>query len=187
MHKTCTKCGEVKPLESFPAQKRNRDGRDSRCKVCAAANTRAWYANNREKALARSLEWEQRNAERRRAYLQKWFDENQEHRATWRKANADKLRASFKQWAAGNPGRVAAKKAKRRAALLQRTPPWVNHEDFIAIYAMRDEMTRATGVPHHVDHIIPLQGEKVSGLHVPWNLQVIPAAVNQSKKNKFLA
>ena len=93
-------------------------------------------------------------------------------------------------WRAANPERVAALAATRRAAKAQRTPKWLNevHWDLIvSYYAYARWLTETTGIEHHVDHIVPLRGETVSGLHVPWNLQVLPAAVNLLKSNRFVA
>jgi hypothetical protein len=84
--------------------------------------------------------------------------------------------------------RGCAIEAKRRAKKLQCTPKWLTEDHFNQIgmiYCMSDMMTKSTGVPHHVDHIIPLQGKTVNGLHVPWNLQVIPAVDNFKKSNKY--
>jgi hypothetical protein len=75
--------------------------------------------------------------------------------------------------------------SKRREAVLHATPPWVDPVSFYPIYRERVIKTRDTGVLHHVDHIVPLRGKKVSGLHVPWNLQVIPAVENLRKGNRF--
>ena len=74
---------------------------------------------------------------------------------------------------------------KRRAAKLQRTPPWADLDAMRALYAQAQEMTAATGVVHHVDHIIPLQGKTVSGLHVPGNLQILTGSENSRKRNSY--
>lgn len=96
----------------------------------------------------------------------------------WRAANKDKQRESTAEWYTNNPGACAAYRAKYRAAVLQRTPAWADLEAIKQFYA---------GCPagYHVDHIVPLQGELVSGLHVLSNLQYLPAAANLAKGNKF--
>lgn len=78
-----------------------------------------------------------------------------------------------------------AQSAKARAARLLRTPPWADLDAIKAVYRKAWELSRETGTPHHVDHEIPLQGRKVSGLHVHGNLRVIPAFDNLSKGNRF--
>jgi hypothetical protein len=55
---------------------------------------------------------------------------------------------------------------------------WDEMED---VYREAARLTRETGIKHHVDHIVPLRGKTVSGLHVPWNLQPLPALVNLKK------
>jgi hypothetical protein len=75
--------------------------------------------------------------------------------------------------------------AKRRASFARQLPAWADLAAIKVIYQQARDMTKNTGIPHHVDHIIPLTGKKVSGLHVHNNLQVIKARENLSKHNSF--
>jgi hypothetical protein len=75
--------------------------------------------------------------------------------------------------------------SKRRTARLNRTPHWADMKAIRAVYAEAQRLTRETGIAHHVDHIIPLQGELVSGLHVPNNLQLLTASENSKKHNHY--
>lgn len=65
-----------------------------------------------------------------------------------------------------------------------RRAPWADSKAIAAMYAEARRLTAETGIPHHVDHIVPLQGEFVSGLHVETNLRVIPGIDNIRKRNK---
>ena len=77
-----------------------------------------------------------------------------------------------------------AMEAARRARKLDATPDWLTQEhiaDIEAIYRLARSLTAETGTAHDVDHIVPLQGKNVCGLHVPWNLRAIPAYQNRQK------
>ena len=84
--------------------------------------------------------------------------------------------------------KIAAYEAARRALKMQRTPAWLTEIDKERIqneYQLAALQTKITGKPWHVDHIIPLQGELVSGLHVPSNLMAMLGSKNISKHNNF--
>jgi len=84
-----------------------------------------------------------------------------------------------------NPEKIAAAVAARKAESLKRTPVWADKEAIKEFYEAARRRSKETGVPHEVDHVIPLQGDLVSGLHVQNNLRVVPAVVNQHKHNFF--
>jgi hypothetical protein len=84
------------------------------------------------------------------------------------------------------PGKKAFHSQTRRADKDQRTPVWANKDLIEVFYIKAKFMEWFTGDKYHVDHIIPLRGKLVSGLHVENNLQVIPAKENLSKNNKFM-
>jgi Na+-translocating ferredoxin:NAD+ oxidoreductase RnfC subunit len=94
-----------------------------------------------------------------------------------------------KVWKTKNKAWVAANVASRKRHIRQATPKWLTEAQKIQIRSFYEEAERLkseTGVDYEVDHIVPLRGGIVSGLHVPWNLRVITAAENQLKNRKLL-
>ena len=93
-----------------------------------------------------------------------------------------------KTWKVANPELVIANSKHRRTKHKQATPKWLTQEHKAQIkqfYLDAMLVSKVTGVPYAVDHIVPLRGEFVSGLHVPWNLAVITREENSKKSNKI--
>ena len=86
-----------------------------------------------------------------------------------------------------NPSIMHFANAKRHAEKMKRTPEWLNVGHWLEIESVYKYCSalRAIGLNYEVDHIVPLQGQLVSGFHVPWNLQVITAFENSSKGNRI--
>lgn len=100
----------------------------------------------------------------------------------------EKRLAQKREYRQANKGRIRALNSLRKRYIKQRTPNWVDNDVLFLIreiYDLAAIRTKQTGFAWHVDHIIPLQGKLVSGLHIPENMQVIPAIVNIKKKNKY--
>lgn len=100
---------------------------------------------------------------------------------------AARIRECSLQWARDNRDKCNAIKAKRRAAELRAMPPWYpdEHEEICKLYRRARQLSNETGIPHHVDHIVPLQGKNVSGLHCLANLQILTAQENFRKSNSY--
>lgn len=97
-------------------------------------------------------------------------------------------RESSRLCARNNPARVKNNKIKYESKLKRATPGWLTKEDWDYMNALYEEarrLTRETGVKHQVDHIIPINGRTVSGLHVPGNLQILTQAENVAKLNRY--
>jgi hypothetical protein len=98
-------------------------------------------------------------------------------------------RDANRRWAAQNPAKVIANANKRRADFERRIPPWLtaeHWEQINAFYLEAARLTKETGIPHCVDHKHPLRGKLISGLHVPWNLQVMTQAENLRKSARLI-
>lgn len=167
----------------------NKERRSKQAKEYKVANSekvaalkKAQYEANKPARLAAMKAYREANPEKVAASKKRSVDKNKDHvyakKREWTVANAEHVREWFAAWRKANPEIKRALAVKRRAAQLQQTPAWYSHEDCVAIY-------KALKPGHHIDHIIPLQGELVSGLHWHHNLQLIPAADNLSKGNKF--
>ena len=90
------------------------------------------------------------------------------------------------EYAHQNPNKVCANQAKYKAQKLKATPVWADKDKISAVYNEAQKYIDSDGRVYHVDHIIPLQGEKVCGLHIEHNLQILPGKENCSKSNKFI-
>ena len=167
-----------------------------RCKECQREADKRWRERHPKKALKRARDWDRKNPERRRenarnSRARKSELINQKQRE-WRAKNPDKtriyLRTYFEKnrelfkrlnekWKALNPDKVRTMGRRGQAARRACMPKWA---DRTAIKAIYDKCP----VGHHVDHVLPIKGKNVCGLHVPENLQYLPAIENIKKGNR---
>lgn len=198
IEKKCSCCGETKSVNDFHKKKSAKDGRRSQCKSCRAIEAgdrylknkkqilekhQQYYQNNKEDCLRRNALWISNNPDKRKA-----IDARQNLK---RKSNKDflaKVRKSRKIKYLSKRDEYIARAVLRKAAKLQATPRWLHgdHKKEMADFYKAAKMFQLyTGTEYHVDHIVPLQGETVCGLHVPWNLQLLPWDENLSKQHRY--
>lgn len=166
----CSGCGVLRNDAEFPKK-------GNKCKNCVREFHRAYREANAERIAARK---------------KLWVEENKQHKAEQDRLyaikNPIKRKLAREKWNKLNPGKSTAAKTKNRLERFLRIPAWLTEDDHWMIeqaYELAALRTKLFGVQWHVDHIIPLKGKLVSGLHVPQNLQVIPAAVNLRKSNRW--
>lgn len=182
--KICTKCRTEKSLEEFPRRHDTKDGRNYVCKVCGKKYAAIRYQNTREDRIKEAKVWQAANFERHRRVSLEYYHNNKQAVKEYRQKNKIVI-AEKRKIARDKIGRTPEVKrlsrmyaAKRRASKRQATPLWADAEKIKMIYLNCPE-------GYHVDHIIPLSGKNVSGLHIETNLQYLIAEENQQKYNKF--
>jgi len=160
--KCCIKCGQEKDISDFGRDKHKKSGYKGVCKVCLKLAAKRQRAENPERSREITKAYRTRHREKE---LERYTKYNKDH-----------------------PEVRAAHSAKRRAYHKNATPAWLTNEqkqDMTCMYALAKKFEKLCNVEYHVDHIVPLAGKDICGLHVPWNLQILEASLNFSKGNSY--
>ena len=159
--KHCSNCKQIKEFTEFYT---NKGKYHCYCKECTKQKNREWKQINKEKVFSYDKAWQQ--------------------------ANKDKKSKNYKNYQINNRAKVNSYNSLRRALELKATPSWLTNEQksqIDSIYWLARLQQELNDEQYHVDHIVPLRGKTVCGLHVPWNLQVMSAKENLNKGNKLNA
>ena len=189
--KTCTQCSVTKELSEFQNDVRAKDGHKPYCRKCYKeykdANkdkTAAYNEATKEHRKIKAAKYFQKNKEEIYAYRKK--EEVVSKRKKYLKNNEEKIAAQSREWKQSNRGSVRSHRAKRRAAIKQATVPWADMKAIKEIYKEAVRLSDESEIQYEVDHIIPLTGVDVCGLHCEGNLQILTTKENGSKYNKLL-
>lgn len=212
--KTCTKCQICKPLFSFTKHAKTKDGLRHWCRDCQRTYMQKYKKDNpkiisaqkaryrvkhkdelRPKNRIHSETFRERHREELNELNRQRRSDDFRHREkrlaiemAYRFRNKIVCAERRRKWANENKSLVIHYAVKRRLALSKRVPNWLNQDDLMQIktqYQIAKHKNVKNGQKWVVDHIIPLRGKYVSGLHVPQNLQVIDYSTNAKKSNKF--
>jgi len=175
--KQCSKCGEIKDLSGFYKNSKS-DKYRSACKSCSIKHTVKYHQTHGKEVKAR--------------YDSIYYKTEQllKKRREYRAINDNKVKNIIYQteYRQKYPEKGRYYRAKYRAAKLLATPIWLTDKQLSQIeyyYNMAKLIQDISGEETHVDHIIPLQGKEVCGLHVPWNLQILSRTDNLKKSNRI--
>jgi len=159
--KLCSSCNEYLSTDLFYTSKNTKDGLRGKCKSCTNSDNNQWYRDNSESVKARTNKYK---SDRR-----------------------ELARKKGREYYVRNKDRYLVNAYKRDERTRRATPPWLSKEhkaEMQTFYWLARDLRAVSGEVYHVDHIVPIQGENVCGLNVPWNLQLLPSDLNISKSNK---
>ena len=149
-----------------------RDTKTGKCKQCCKEANHRSYIRNFEKIKETQHTWVKNNPEKVKEIKRKYVLNNPERRVS-----------SCKKWSSENRGSCNANLARYKARKKNAEPAWLSETQRLEI-ANFYKIAKWYDVQMHVDHIVPLRGNNVCGLHVHWNLQLLPANINKAKGNK---
>jgi hypothetical protein len=208
--KKCNDCKNLKQFIDFNKDSRAKDGLCLYCRDCRKSQKKKEYSRDKENILSqqkkyrdgnkqaikeRSAKFRAKNGDKIRARQNEAYHKEKEKRLDYARKryaeNKEVIKGRVKQYCKENRSKVAAIKAKYRAAKYQATPNWLTKKHLQEIeefYTLAQELAWLNeGEVLQVDHIVPLQGKDICGLHVPWNLQILTKADNIRKFNKLIS
>jgi hypothetical protein len=173
----CNKCGKFKDKDSFRINViKGKDYRRKGCRSCEVVynskRVKSFTGEKKEKHLKAKRDSYTRNIETRNRY---------------KKENCKKIKEYDKNYKKNNRAKCTSLENKRRAAKLKATPVWLNKKMLADIEVKYVEANKKSceNIKYSVDHIVPLQGKNVCGLHVSWNLQILTIEDNSKKGNRY--
>ena len=165
MLRVCKSCKTEKPHEDFVKNSKCKFGITHKCKLCLNKENKISYPKNRGKFLAA-----------------------QKKSVAKRRSEGKDVNKPSREYNKRNPEYKRFYAAQRKAHVKRATPSWLTDAQKAHIkrtYKLAQIIKCETGLDYHVDHIIPLRGENVCGLHVPENLRVLRADLNLLKSNLY--
>ena len=213
-NKVCSKCLNEYTREGFYKDSGAPDHLSYYCKACAKLSVSKYRTDNKEassekwsqkyldikendpeKYLERQIKAREnylKNKESRRVTARKWVESNPTKvyicKRRYRVANRKRLSEKSSEYRKKHRAKYTELASKRRVAKTNAMPKWLTTEEIEYMgmyYIIRERMSETHNTTFHVDHIVPLQGRNVCGLHVPWNLRVVTKDVNLAKNSKL--
>ena len=212
LRKECKSCDKARALswrnENLERARQSKRDWDAANPEAVAAYSKSYYAENieecrekgriysieykakfPEKKRASNLAFKEKNKEAGRENARNWArlnpEKNREKGRIWNEQNVQRMRANSKAYVKLHPEYAVERSRLRAIALKNSKVDWANEFFISEIYDLARKRTAVTGMVWHVDHIVPINGKTVCGLHVHANLAVIPARVNAKKSNKY--
>ena len=154
---------------------------NSACCQCESEYNSQYSQQHKEKRREHNRKYWKRKFHTDNDY-RKYVRQNRQH---WRKTNPNKVKQIAQQQYKKHAAKYHAAGAKYRASKKEAVVKWCEVEQIKELYKIALLLKSQTGIPHHVDHIVPLQHNLVCGLHCLANLRIITATENCSKSNSF--
>ena len=189
--KLCVTCKAEKSLSEFYKRKDSPDGYRNDCKDCRKlVSSKVYYADH-ESGKERLRQSHAKKLAKNPNFYAEWYEKNRDKDLEKSKlayqANAEKRKEYQRNWSKTNRGTANAISKNYKLKKINATPKWLSESQLLHIKCKYQlaAMLNIHGVePWHVEHIVPIRGKDVCGLHVPWNLRVIPAKENMTKGNR---